>query len=46
MMENKKQLSILKEEFNGSGNGYKIINEEIKDQPENIWAVCTPVKTQ
>lgn len=46
MMENKNQLAILKEELNGGGNGYKIINEEIKDQPENIYAVCTPVKIQ
>ena len=43
-IENYKQLSVTKKELHGSGNGYKVISVEIKDHPENIFAVCTPVK--
>lgn len=44
-MDNKKVLTISKNE-NDAGGGYKVIEMNVSDPAANIYAVCTPVKTQ
>lgn len=45
-MENIQVKSSSKNELKNGGNGYKIIEFNVSDPAENVFAVVSPVKKQ
>lgn len=44
VMNNKQGITFVKKESKVVGDGYKIIEINISDQTESLYAVCTPIK--
>ncbi|MEH7544209.1 hypothetical protein FB550_101235 [Neobacillus bataviensis] len=45
-MNNNQLIITKKNEYKGGGNGYKIIEFNVSDPAENLFAVVTPIKKQ
>lgn len=43
-MDNKQGITLVKKNSKIVGNGYKIIEINVSDKAESLYAVCTPIK--
>ncbi|WP_157081439.1 hypothetical protein [Neobacillus soli] len=45
-MNNNQIITPRKNEYKDGGNGYKVIEINVSDPSENLFAVVTPIKKQ